>query len=151
MLPRIMTVDMVYCRSALTERLNLATNPALYANGGQGLKNYLLGREATAFSLGRYNYGQLEFPYSFTVLPPDFTIKPNQFPPGTYHQDSFSGNPQLLDFYLNTLIPLFNSTTSFYFHLTNSTHNDDATLNLDTTILALLSHRYVVSPRFSPL
>lgn len=128
--------------SALTERLNLATNPALYANNGARLTSYLRPRENTANALGRFAYGKLEYPFTLApVVHPDITTKSNQFPPGRFHQDTYSGNPDLFTFYIEELVPLFNSTTSFFYHLDGSTSNDDAILNLDATILALLSHR----------
>ncbi|TCD65031.1 chorismate mutase aro7 [Steccherinum ochraceum] len=127
--------------SALTERLNLPSNPALYANNGSALLKYIKPREATANNLGRYAYGKLEYPFTFNAVKPDVTSKSNPFPPGRFHQDSYSGNPSLLSFYLNTLVPLFNASTGYFYHLDGSQVNDDATLNLDATILALLSHR----------
>ncbi|THH27199.1 hypothetical protein EUX98_g6989 [Antrodiella citrinella] len=130
--------------SALTERLNLATDPVLYTNGTE-LAAYLKPREVTAEALGRYAYGNLEYPFTLgQVVEPDVTTTLNPFPPGRFHQDTYSGNPALFSFYLSTVVPLLNSTTSFFYHLDNSTLDDDAALNLDATILALLSHRSAI-------
>lgn len=90
---------------------------------------------------GRFDYGKLEYPFTLPLIAPDHATPQNPFLPGRFHQDSFTGNPNLISFYLNTLVPLFNSPTSVFFHLDDSTQNDDAALNLDATLLALLSHR----------
>jgi len=129
--------------SALTERLNLATDRSLYSNGFNKLSAYLLPRENIAGGLGRYNYGNLEYPFTigFSGPSPDVTTRSNTFPPGRFHQDSFSGNSNITAFYINTLVPLFTSTTSFYYHLDNSTTDDDAIFSADATLLQLLSHR----------
>lgn len=132
--------DLRFC-SALTERSNLASDPSLYANGGAKLLAFLADHEAIAALSGRYDYGKLEYPFTLPLVVPDKATKGNPFPPGRFHQDAFSGNKNITAFYLDTLIPFFNSPTSFYYHLDNSTLNDDAILNADATLLALLSHR----------
>lgn len=130
--------------SALTERYSMASDLSLYAGGGALLKEYLMAREVTAMSRGRYVYGSLEYPYTFTAVQPDKTSISNAFPPGRFHQDTYVGNPDIFNFYINTLAPLFNSTQSFFFHLDDSIIERDAALNLDVAILALLSHRCVL-------
>ncbi|TFK47027.1 chorismate mutase [Heliocybe sulcata] len=127
--------------SALTERINLVTPPDLYANDGAGLMSYLLARETSAASSGRYDYGKLEYPFTLPPIPPDIATPSDPFPPGRFHQDTYSGNPNITTFYLTTLVPFFNSSTSYFYHLDNSTYNPDAVYNLDATLLALLSHR----------
>ena len=127
--------------SVLTERMNLVTDPALYQHEGVRLRAYIAPRELIAARTGRFDYGKLEYPYALPILPPDRATRTNSFPPGRFHQDTFSGNANITAFYLKTLVPLLNSTTSFYYHLDNSTQNDDAALNLDATLLGLLSRR----------
>ena len=129
--------------SALTERLNLKTDSSLYSHGFDKVKAFLIPREVESGILGRYAYGKLEYPYSAPSLgpSPDVTTKSNQFPPGRFHQDSFTGNSNIRAFYVQTLVPLLNSQTSFYYHLDNSTINDDAILSADANLLQLLSHR----------
>lgn len=122
----------------------MASDPSLYAGSGALLKEYLMAREASAKPRGRYVYGSLEYPYTFTAVQPDKTSISNAFPPGRFHQDTYVGNPDLFKFYTNTLAPLFNSTQSFFFHLDDSICERDAALNLDVAILALLSHRCVL-------
>ncbi|EKM58646.1 uncharacterized protein PHACADRAFT_27093 [Phanerochaete carnosa HHB-10118-sp] len=127
--------------STLTERINLATNHSLYANGGQELLSFLKQREVVSAASGRYDYGKLEYPFTQPLIAPDISTPSNPFPPGRFHQDSFSGNGNITAFYIDTLVPFFSSPTSYYYHLDNSTIDDDAVLNLDATLLALLSHR----------
>ncbi|KAH8103919.1 chorismate mutase [Cristinia sonorae] len=128
--------------SALAERYKLGFNPELYANGAQPLRDFLKPRENVAKASGRYAYGKLEYPFIIpAVVKPDVTSKTNTFPPGRFHQDSYSGNPDLFAFYITTIVPLFTSPKPTFFHLDNSTVNNDAALNLDATILDLLSHR----------
>lgn len=100
-------------------------------------------REVESAMLGRFNYGKLEYPFTSSVLgpSPDVTTTNNTFPPGRFHQDSFSGNSNISAFYIQTLVPLFTSQTSFYYHLDNSTISDDAILSADANLLQLLSHR----------
>ncbi|GJE89845.1 chorismate mutase [Phanerochaete sordida] len=127
--------------STLTERINLATDPTLYSNNGKGLLRFLEQHEVISAASGRYDYGKLEYPFTLPPVAPDVSTSRNAFPPSRFHQDSFSGNENITAFYLNTLVPLFTSKSSFYYHLDNSTINHDAVLNLDATLLALLSHR----------
>ncbi|KIP06274.1 hypothetical protein PHLGIDRAFT_467034 [Phlebiopsis gigantea 11061_1 CR5-6] len=127
--------------SVLTERFNLASDPSLYANNGSKLRHFISQQEIISAATGRYDYGKLEYPFTLPLIVPDKTSKENAFPPGRFHQDSYSGNPSITSFYLDTLVSLFNRSTSFYFHLDNSTVDDDAVLSLDRTLLALLSHR----------
>jgi chorismate mutase len=125
----------------LTERLNLATDPSIYADGGVQLLKFLEEREVFSAQSGRYDYGKLEYPFTLPPVVPDVTTNNNSFPPGRFHQDTFSGNKNITAFYLNTLNLFFSSPTSFYYHLDNSTFDNNAVLNLDATLLALLSHR----------
>ncbi|KAI0080220.1 chorismate mutase [Panus rudis PR-1116 ss-1] len=127
--------------SALTERYNLATPPGLYGSNGSNLRKFLEAREIVSAASGRYDYGRLEYPYTLPAITPDKATKTNTFPPGRFHQDKFTGNQELFDFYIQTLVPLFNGASSVFFHLDNSTKNNDATLNLDATLLELISHR----------
>ncbi|KAL4252148.1 Chorismate mutase [Abortiporus biennis] len=129
--------------SALTERLQLATDSSLYSNNGAKLKAFLGAIELADGALGRYAYGKLEYPYVATALAPspDKTSKSVTFPAGRFHQDSFTGNSNLTAFYLQTLVPLFNSTTAYYYHLDNSTVDPAAIFHADATLLQLLSHR----------
>ncbi|KZT29574.1 chorismate mutase [Neolentinus lepideus HHB14362 ss-1] len=127
--------------SALTERTNLATPPGLYANGGAELMSYMLVRENAAAASGRYDYGKLEYPFTLPIIPPDIATPSNTFPPGRFHEDTYTGNANITSFYINSLVPFFNSSTSFFYHLDNSTYDIDAVFNLDATLLALLSHR----------
>ncbi|CAL1715363.1 unnamed protein product [Somion occarium] len=127
--------------STLTERFNLATPSSLYANNGSELLAYLVPRELIAAASGRYDYGKLEYPYTLPPVSPDVTTRTNSFAPGRFHQDTFTGNKELFDFYVNHLVPLFSSQSSVFFHLDNSTTNHDATFNLDATLLELISHR----------
>ncbi|KAF9460569.1 chorismate mutase [Collybia nuda] len=127
--------------SGLTERMGLATSHDLYANNGRRLIDVLTTRENIALKAGRFDYGKMEYPFTLPLISPDFTTPLTPFNPGTFHQDTFSGNPNITKFYLETLVPMFTSATSFYYHLDNSTLNDDAALNLDATLLGLLSHR----------
>lgn len=129
--------------SALTVRLNLKTDPSLYSGGVGKLKAFMTPIELESGILGRYAYGKIEYPYTSGALgpSPDVTTKSNPFPPGRFHQDPFSGNSNLSSFYVQTLVPLFNSQKSFYFHLDNTTINDDALLAADANLLQLLSHR----------
>ncbi|EPQ50105.1 chorismate mutase [Gloeophyllum trabeum ATCC 11539] len=127
--------------SALTERMNLPTDPSLYSDGGAKLLSFMSVRESIAAASGRYDYGRLEYPFTLPLIAQDITTPSNSFPPGRFHQDTYSGNANITSFYLNTLVPFFNSSTSFFYHLDNSTFNPDATFNLDATLLALLSHR----------
>lgn len=121
--------------------MNLVTSPTLYANNGRQLMQFISDRETVSQRSGRYAYGKLEFPFTLPQLSPDKTTSSTPFPPGQFHLDTFTGNANLTSFYLNTLVPLFKSPTSFFFHLDKSTQNDDAALNLDATLLALISHR----------
>ncbi|KII94861.1 hypothetical protein PLICRDRAFT_169570 [Plicaturopsis crispa FD-325 SS-3] len=127
--------------STLTQRLALTSNPALYANNGSKLFDYIRRRETVAQRLHRFDYGKLEYPFTLPAIAPDVTTSDDEFPPGRFHQDTFTGNANLSAFYLNTLVPSFNSTTAYFFHLDNSTENDDAAMNLDATLLSLMSHR----------
>ena len=104
---------------------------------------FLAPRERAAAESGRYDYGKLEYPFTLPIVAPDRTTKANQFAPGRFHQDTFSGNANLTKFYVSALVPFLNSTTSFFYHLDNSTRNDDAVFNLDATLLTLLSNRCV--------
>lgn len=127
--------------SALTERINLPSNPSLYKDGEHGLLPFLREYEVTASLTGRYNYGKLEYPYVIPNIPADKTTASTPFPPGQFHQDNFTGNSDLLKFYVETLVPMFHSPTAYYFHLDNSTINSDAVLSLDAMVLSLISHR----------
>lgn len=131
----------IMIRSTLTERMGLVTSQDLYANKGRKLLDILNTREKTAQKAGRFNYGKLEYPFTLPQLKPDVTTSRTPFNPGTFHQDSFTGNPNITQFYLESLVPLFTSAISFFYHLDNSTLNDDAALNLDASLLGLLSHR----------
>lgn len=128
--------------SALTERVNLRTDPAIYADGGKRLLEFINARENASAASGRFDYGKLEYPFTLSPIAPDSATGNDTFPPGRFHQDSFSGNANLTSFYVDTLVPdFFQAPSSFFFHLDNSTLNDDAAMNLDATLLALLSHR----------
>jgi len=105
-------------------------------------------RETIATLTGRFNYGTLEYPFTLPMVSPDMTTKTITFPPGRFHQDTFSPTSNLTSFYLTTLIPLIASTnaaangTSVFFHMASTTPSDvDAKYNLDATLLALLAHR----------
>ena len=142
-LPLFIT-QFLFCatHSALTERVNLRTDPAIYADGGKKLLEFINARENVAAASGRFDYGKLEYPLTLSLIAPDSATGNDTFPPGRFHQDSFSGNPNLTSFYVGTLVPnFFQAPSSFFFHLDNSTLNDDAAMNLDATLLALLSHR----------
>jgi len=134
--------------TTLVERAALPAEPALYANNGQGLLNFIKAREVVAAASGRFDYGTLEYPFTQSLVAPDKTSSSNPFPPGRFHQDTFSPNANLTSFYLNTLIPLIRTantaagSSSVFFHLTSPTPADaDAKYNLDATLLALISHR----------
>ncbi|THH20939.1 hypothetical protein EW146_g511 [Bondarzewia mesenterica] len=128
--------------SAITERINLSADPAIYEDGGKRLLGFIHAREIVADASGRFKYGKLEYPFTLPLIFPDHATQSNPFPPGRFHQDTFSGNANLTSFYVNTLVPeFFTSQTSYFFHLDNSTVNNDAAMNLDATLLALLSHR----------
>lgn len=138
---RLLTTCTHSLTSVLTERLNLATDPSLYAHDGVRLLQYIAHREQIAAATGRFSYGKLEYPFTLPIVFPDKATVANPFSPGRFHQDTFSGNANITAFYINTLAPLLNSSTSFFYHLDNSTTNDDVVLNLDATLFALLSHR----------
>lgn len=127
--------------STLTERANLASDPSLYSNGGEKLLRFLQESELVSAARGRFAYGKLEYPFTLPRVAPDVTSPATPFPPGRFHEDSFSGNKNITEFYIDTLVPFFGSATSFYYHLDNSTLDDDAALRLDATLLSLLSHR----------
>ncbi|KAF8581514.1 chorismate mutase [Ramaria rubella] len=136
--------------STIVQRSALPVNPSLYTGGTRStLQSFIASREASANALGRYAYGTLEYPFTLPLVAPDVATKTVTFPPGRFHQDSFSGNSNITAFYTGTFIPLLNATTtSFFFSLTNAstganpgkTH-DDAALSLDTLLLQLLSNR----------
>lgn len=117
--------------------------PSLYHHDGTGWFAYLNGLEITYEDMGQYNYGSLEYPFT---LPPE-TANPQPdgecFVPGIFHEDSFVGNSNISSFYLRNLVPLFNSSTSYYFHLDNTATDEAAAAELDSTLLALLSHRWI--------
>ncbi|KAJ3559076.1 hypothetical protein NM688_g565 [Phlebia brevispora] len=127
--------------SVLTERMNLANDPSVYASDGARLLEFIALRERVAAASGRFAYGKLEYPFTLPIVSPDKITPSSPFPPGRFHQDMFSGNPNITKFYVTTLVPFFNSSTSYFYHLDNSTWNLDAVFNLDATLLALLSHR----------
>lgn len=134
--------------TTLVERAALPAEPALYANNGQALLAFIKAREDVAAPSGRFDYGTLEYPFTQSLVSPDKTTASSPFPPGRFHQDTFSPNANLTSFYLNTLIPLISAantaagSSSVFFHLASPTPADaDAKYNLDATLLALLSHR----------
>ena len=102
---------------------------------------YLKTQEWVAQANGRYSYGKLEYPFTLSPASPDVTSKWKPFHPGTFHEDGFTENQKLFQFYLTQLVPLFNVKTSPFFHLDNSTVNEDATFSLDAALLQLISHR----------
>jgi len=139
--------------STLVSRAALPVDSSLYANQATDLITYLIPREAVASVSGRFDYGTLEYPFTLSPVAADKTTSSTPFPPGRFHQDTFTPNSNITSFYVNTLIPLIKlanaqlatppaTTSSVFFHLINSSTPDaDAALNLDATLLALLSHR----------
>ncbi|KAK7687652.1 hypothetical protein QCA50_008867 [Cerrena zonata] len=127
--------------SKLTERFNIAAPLSFYSNNGAKLLQYLKTQESIGQADGRYSYGKLEYPFTLSPISPDVTSKSKPFTPGTFHEDGFTENQKLFKFYLTQLVPLFSVQTSPFFHLDNSTLNEDATFNLDATLLQLISHR----------
>ncbi|ETW80149.1 hypothetical protein HETIRDRAFT_428410 [Heterobasidion irregulare TC 32-1] len=118
------------------------TDPAIYADGDKRLLEFINARENASAASGRFDYGKLEYPFALSPIAPDSATKNDTLPPGRFHQDSFNGNANLISFYVGTLVPdFFQAPTSFFFHLDNSTLNDDAAMNLEAILLALLSHR----------
>ncbi|KAF8879404.1 chorismate mutase [Infundibulicybe gibba] len=129
--------------STLVQRVSLPSNPGLYTGAAPTLLGHLSAREQDGLRSGRYDYGTLEYPFTLPPVVPDRTTQARPFPPGQFHQDSFIANTNLTAFYLRTLTPLFTSPpASTYFHLSAPpTPDEDAVLDLDTTLLQLLSHR----------
>ncbi|KIJ34822.1 hypothetical protein M422DRAFT_782724 [Sphaerobolus stellatus SS14] len=135
--------------STLVQRFALPVNPQLYQGHNPPLQAYLRARERDAVLHGRYNYGTLEYPFTFSTVAADRATSQNTFPAGRFHQDSFVGNPNLTAFYIQTLVPSMNSSTKpYYYHLSNSTqqvvpdpNREDGILSLDVTLLQLLSNR----------
>ncbi|TFK69861.1 chorismate mutase [Pluteus cervinus] len=134
--------------STLVSRAALPAEASLYSNGGQDLLAYIAKKEKVASSAGRFDYGTLEYPFTLPLVRPDRTTNKNTFPPGRFHQDTFSPNSNLTTFYINTLVPLIQAanvaagSSSVFFHMASPTPADvDAKYNLDATLLALLSHR----------
>jgi len=134
--------------STLVQRFSLPANPSLYANGNASpLHKFLAGREEAAQALGRYDYGTLEYAYTLPVITPDVASSADAFPPGRFHQDTFTGNANISAFYTGTLVPLLStSTTGFFFHLSNGSstpdaQDTDAVLGIDVALLQLLSNR----------
>jgi chorismate mutase len=134
--------------STLVQRFSLPVDPSLYAIGdASALHKFLVGREEAAQALGRYDYGTLEYAYTLPVVAPDVASAADPFPPGRFHQDTFTGNANLTAFYTGTLVPLLNtSTTGFFFHLSNTSSapdakDTDAALGVDVALLQLLSNR----------
>lgn len=131
--------------TTLVERFSLPVNPSLYCGKPSALETFLAAREVAASRSGRYNYGTLEYPYTLPISSPDVTSETSPFPPGRFHQDTFTGNANITAFYTQTLIPLLQpSNASFFFHLAPSgtdIRDMDAVLGMDATLLQLLSHR----------
>jgi len=135
--------------STLVQRFALPVNPQLYEGQNSALQTYLAVREANAALHGRYSYGTLEYAFSFSTITADKTTAQNPFPPGRFHQDTFVGNSNLTAFYIQTIVPSLNSTTTpYFFHLSNSSqgavpdpNREDGVLSLDVTLLQLLSNR----------
>lgn len=69
--------------------------------------DFIAGGEAIGARLGRFAYGKLEYPFTLPLIAPDKITEKNAFPPGRFHQDTFSGNNNITAFYLETLVPLF--------------------------------------------
>ncbi|KAG6815765.1 hypothetical protein H0H93_009059, partial [Arthromyces matolae] len=96
----------------------------------------------------RFFYGTLEYPFTLANISPD-SGSIDSFPPGTFHQDTFTPNRELFAFYHESLVPAIgpvNAVTgakSIYFHLVDQTNEADkaAEYTLDSQLLALLSHR----------
>ncbi|RDB15848.1 putative chorismate mutase [Hypsizygus marmoreus] len=131
--------------STLVQRSALTTNPSLYQpSESSPLLHYIHTQELEAQKLHRFDYGRLEYPFTLPLISPDHASRANPFPPGRFHQDTFSRNANLTAFYTTTLVPLLASITTstpFFYHLSNSTQNDVAALTLDAQLLALMSHR----------
>jgi len=129
--------------SNVVNRYFVPVIPKLYGNNSDApLQRYLKQEEITARLLGRYSYGQLEYPYEINGPAPD--SNGTLFKPGTFHEDGKSSNPALLTFYTTTVLPLIAQTPTrpFYFHLANESNADgDAALEADVNILQLISHR----------
>jgi len=129
--------------SVLTERSMLNSDLSAYGSNGANLKSYLEPREKAANTFGRYDYGKLEYPFTLPLITPDKTTKSTPFPPGQFKQDAWSPNPEIFTFYIDTLVPLFvqGQSNSFFYHLDNSTIDQDAIFSLDATLLQLISAR----------
>ena len=129
--------------SNTVNRMFVPVIPALYGNSSDApLQKYLKQEEITAELLGRYGYGQVEYPYEINGPTPD--LNGTLFKPGIFHEDGKSRNSALLAFYTTTVLPLIaqTPTRSFYFHLANESNADgDAALEADVNILQLISHR----------
>lgn len=136
--------------STVVQRMALPVNPQLYAGGDKSaLHAYLAAHETLGIEHHRYDYGTLEYAFTTNTIVPDVTTSSNPYPPGRFHQDSFTPNDNLTKFYVEEFVPLLNASTNSYFaHLSNATQNlfpgkgdDDAALSLDVILLQLLSNR----------
>ncbi|KAG5642662.1 hypothetical protein DXG03_002374 [Asterophora parasitica] len=143
--------------STIISRAALPAESLLYANGGKALTSFIHKTELIALTLNtyefgsRYDYGSLEYPFTLPAVGPDITTPTNPFPPGRFHQDTFTPNADLLSFYVTTLVPLIEDAntaiagpggSSPFYHLKrpSSPVDVDAKYTLDDQLLALLSH-----------
>jgi len=133
--------------SCLTERLNVKTDISAYGSSGSKLLAFMLPQEVLAAASGRFDYGKLEYPFTLPIVSPDHVTKQTPFPPGQFHQDTFTPNQELFQFWIQTLVPLFQrfQGSSVFYHLDNSTIDDNAMFTLDSVCLGLLSARASIS------
>ncbi|KAF8518332.1 chorismate mutase [Gautieria morchelliformis] len=137
--------------STVVQRLALPVTPSLYAGGSKSaLHAYLAAHEQLGLANHRYVYGTLEYPFTTNAtVVPDHVTAANPYPPGRFHQDTFTPNVNLTLFYTQDFVPLLNATADSYFaHLSNASANlfpgrgdADAALSLDVALLQVLSNR----------
>lgn len=137
--------------STVVQRMALPVEPALYAGGDHSaLHTYLAARERLGLKNHRYDYGTLEYPFTTnSTIVPDHATTANPYPPGRFHQDTFTPNVNLTAFYTQEFVPLLNASADSYFaHLSNPAQmlfpgrgDTDDTLSLDVALLQILSNR----------
>ncbi|KAG6910458.1 hypothetical protein DXG01_010383 [Tephrocybe rancida] len=133
--------------STAISRAALPVEEELYDNDGKRLLSFIHTLETRHPE--RFVYGSLEYPFTLPDVAPDRTTPSKLYPGGTFHQDTFTPNPNLTTFYRESLLPLLESANqatggmSVYYHLTNRTTVPDRTakFTLDAQLLAQLSHR----------